>query len=426
MNEVIRIFTEIQNTTGLNDKKNIVKQHSDNELFKKCLIFLLDTNIVTGIAEKKLTKPATKNVVPTKQLTTFTDVMDYLKTHNTGSDVDVANVKQFLNQYKGDTKTYNFYVEMITKKFRLGCNKKLVNSVIPNLIQTFDVMLGTPIEKCNLKGNEWISISKKLNGCRCAFIGNKCMTRQGKEYTGVDHIIKDLQRLGYGNMFVDGELLYKNKEGLSDSDAFQKGTGIAMSNDKEKPQLKLVVFDAFPLDEFWTGKSKLSYLDRNNLYLMNLKIVCKDTENIEVVPMVYEGFDHGNIAKFLEYAEQHDWEGIMINLDTPYECKRTKNLIKVKQFKEVDLRCINYEEGTGKNKDTLGAIICDYKGTKLNVGSGFTDSERNHFWDHPEDIVGKIVTVKYKEETKNKNGTLSLQFPIYQCMRFDKNEPSYN
>ena len=63
MNEVIRIFTEIQNTAGLNDKKNIIRQHSNNELFKECLIFLLDTNIVTGIAEKKLTKPETKNVV---------------------------------------------------------------------------------------------------------------------------------------------------------------------------------------------------------------------------------------------------------------------------------------------------------------------------------------------------------------------------
>ena len=63
-------------------------------------------------------------------------------------------------------------------------------------------------------------------------------------------------------MFVDGELLYKNKEGLSDSEAFQKGTGIAMSKDLDKSNLKLVVFDMFPLDEFWTGKSKLSYLDR--------------------------------------------------------------------------------------------------------------------------------------------------------------------
>ncbi len=83
-----------------------------------------------------------------------------------------------------------FYVQMITKKYRLGADAKLVNKCIPGLIPTFDVMLGTPIDKVKLKGNEWISISRKLNGCRAAFIGDRIMTRQGKEYKGLEHIIK--------------------------------------------------------------------------------------------------------------------------------------------------------------------------------------------------------------------------------------------
>ena len=56
-----------------------------------------------------------------------------------------------------------------------------------------------------------------------------------------------------------------------------------MSKDLDKSNLKLVVFDMFPLDEFWTGKSKLSYLDRNNKYLMPFKALCKNSENLEVV-----------------------------------------------------------------------------------------------------------------------------------------------
>ena len=53
MLEVIRLFKEIQNTSSLNDKKAIITANKDNELFKKCLVFLLDGNITTGIAEKK-------------------------------------------------------------------------------------------------------------------------------------------------------------------------------------------------------------------------------------------------------------------------------------------------------------------------------------------------------------------------------------
>lgn len=231
---------------------------------------------------------------------------------------------------------------MITKTLRLGADAKLVNKCISGLIPTFDVMLGTPIDKVKLKSNEWISISRKLNGTRCSFIGDKCMTRQGKEYKGLDHIVIDLQKLLGKDMFVDGELIYKNKEGLSDSEAFQKGTGIAMSKDVDKMELKFVVFDLFPIEQFWLGKSDFSYKLRKDLYLEDLRreILRLSIKNIEIVPMCYEGTDHTKILEWLDYAEENDWEGIIINLDAPYECKRTKSLIKVKRFKEIDLRCI--------------------------------------------------------------------------------------
>ena len=50
--EVIRLFKLIQNTSSLNDKKAIITANKENELFKKCLVFLLDSH-PTGIAEKK-------------------------------------------------------------------------------------------------------------------------------------------------------------------------------------------------------------------------------------------------------------------------------------------------------------------------------------------------------------------------------------
>ena len=56
MNKVIEIFKEIQSTSGLNDKKKIITDNKDNELFKKCLKFLLDGNVVTGISDKKLSE----------------------------------------------------------------------------------------------------------------------------------------------------------------------------------------------------------------------------------------------------------------------------------------------------------------------------------------------------------------------------------
>lgn len=429
MVEVIKLFKQIQETSSLNDKKAIITANKDNDLFKTCLKFLLDGNIVTGISTKKIRK----KVAPSSELapyylcahSTFGDVIEYLRKNNTGKDEDIYEVQSFLS---GHEEGREFYEQMITKSFRLGADAKLVNKCIPGLIPTFDVMLGTPIDKVKLKGNEQIFISRKLNGTRCAFVGDKCMTRQGKEYKGLNHIIKDLHRLGLKNYFVDGELLYKNEEGMSDSEAFQKGTGIAMSKNIDKSDLKLVIFDLFPIKEFWSGISKEPYHERKQMLLKikeNIELF-DEVKNLEVVQMCYEGTDHSQIWKWLNHAEENDWEGIIINLDTQYECKRTKNLIKVKKFFNCDIKCIEIEEGSGRNKGTLGALVCDYKGNKVKVGSGFSDEDRKHIWRHPEDIINKIISVKYKEETKNKDGGISIQFPIFETIRFDKSEPSYN
>ena len=426
MKEVIRLFKQISETSSLNDKKTIISANKDNELFRRCLKFLLDTNIITGIADSKLKKIDTDILKQkaTVNLKTFPDVMDYLETNNTGRDEDIANVKKFIYDHCMDSDDeIMFYVQMVTKKYRLGADKKLVNQCIPGLISIFNVQLGTPIDKVKLKGDELIFISQKLNGTRAAFVGDKIMTRQGKEYNGLDHIIKDLQNLGLSKYFVDGELVYKNKEGLSDSEAFQKGTGIAMSKNDDKSELKLVIFDVFPLEEFWTGKSKECYYERKQ-FLLEIKEdidMSNEIENIEVVPMCYEGNDHSEIWKWLDCAEENDWEGIMINLDTPYECKRTKNLIKVKKFKEIDLRCTNINIATsGKYKGLLGSITCKYGDSSVDVGSGFDDEKRKYYTDNPSDILNHIISIKYKEETMNKNGSKSLQFPIFIDCRFDK------
>lgn len=428
MKEVIKIFKQIQATSSLNEKKSIINENKNNKLFKKCLKFLLDPNVVTGISERKIRKC----VEPETELSPlylgasseFTDVISYLQKNNTGKDSDIYEIQSFLRGHEVDRE---FYEQMITKKFRLGCDAKVVNSMVPGLITTFDVMLGTPIDKVKLKGDEKIFLSRKLNGTRAAFIGDRLMTRQGKEYIGLDHIINDIKAMGLSDMFIDGELLYKNEEGLSDSEAFQKGTGIAMSKDNDKSQLKLVVFDIFPLEEFWTGKSKDTYEKRSKgLNLLSLYIDDRGIQNVEIVPRIYSGTDHSQIWKWLDRAEEEDWEGIMINLDTLYECKRTKSLIKVKKFKSADLRCVGVEEGSGRNRGTLGALVCKYKGYSVNVGSGFTDEQRKCYWENPEDVVNHIVSIKYKEETRNKDGGISVQFPVFETIRYDKDESSYN
>ena len=119
----------------------------------------------------------------------------------------------------------------------------------------------------------------------------------------------------------------------------------------------------------------------------------------------------------------------MINIaSAPYECKRTANLLKVKEMYTMDLKIIGFDEGLvgSKFEGTLGAIVVDYKGHEVKVGSGYTDDERKFFWENKDDLIDRVIEVQYFEETEDTDGNLSLRFPVYVQLREVGKEVSYD
>lgn len=430
MEEVIKIFKQIQNTSSTNEKKAIIAANKDNELFKICLVFLLDSDVITGISDKKWNKINNISLRGLYLPSEFEDLLKYIVINNSGRDEDVIICKAWCLSKELSDEDTNFVKQMITKKFRLGCDKKVVNSVISGLISTWDVQQAYPIsEKNEPKDGEWFALSQKLNGNNCAYYRGRLISRQGKPFTGLDHIIKDIERLPrHENYMFNGELIRKNYDNLSDNDNFQIGTGIINSDDSDKSCIKFVIYECIPNEEFKNGESKLKYKTRREQVLNPLTTAISrlQTDNLEVVPIIYEGTDKSVIQPLLDKADKDGWEGLMLNKDTKWKNKRNNGILKIKSFKHADIRCTDIVEGDGKYKSTLGLIKCDYKGYELGVGSGFTDEQRNYYWNNPDEIIGKIVQIKFKGETKNKNGGISVQFPIFEIVRDDKFEPSYN
>jgi DNA ligase-1 len=133
-------------------------------------------------------------------------------------------------------------------------------------------------------------------------------------------------------------------------------------------------------------------------------------------------------TKLHEYATEMvtaGFEGIMIkDMEAPYECKRNTFWMKWKPTITVDLPVIELEEGTGRNKGRLGALVCrgvDHgKEISVNVGSGFSDTERDLFWKQQESIVGRTAEILCDVITQNQDGTYSLRFPRFVRWRDDK------
>jgi DNA ligase-1 len=105
----------------------------------------------------------------------------------------------------------------------------------------------------------------------------------------------------------------------------------------------------------------------------------------------------------------------------PYECKRTTNWLKIKPFIEVTLEVMDIEEGTGRNLGRLGALICegddDGKLIRVNVGSGFSDSDRDNIFASKANVVGHKVEVRADAVTQNQDGSYSLRFPRFKSFR---------
>jgi DNA ligase-1 len=95
-------------------------------------------------------------------------------------------------------------------------------------------------------------------------------------------------------------------------------------------------------------------------------------------------------------------------------------------MQSCDCKIIGFEEGTGRLQGTLGAILIDYKGNEVKVGSGYSDQDRKYIWDNKDSLLGRVIEVQYFEETQNqKDDGLSLRFPVFLRIRTKDKEVSY-
>ena len=230
-----------------------------------------------------------------------------------------------------------------------------------------------------------------------------------------------------GNWVLDGELTRINTDGLSDNENFRIGAGILSQDDSDKRSMQLIVFDALPKSEFMTGESALKYKDRlDTLNSLREKAAEAGLMHPSVVDVLYTGCDAAMIDLYLDKMVSEDKEGLMLNKDSKYYRKRHNGILKVKRFYTVDLKVLETEEGSGRLTGRLGAFVVDYKGNRLNVGSGMTDEQRVEFWRIREKLPGRVIEVKYKEESSDKKtGLFSLQFPIFVSLREEGKEESY-
>lgn len=394
--EVKNFFDLLASTSSIKAKKQLLAERRDDGNVKKYLDYLLNPFFVTGISEKKIRKVV--SVERPIQFHSFDELMAYVRKNHTGSDDILASVQAYLDSVNPELRT--FYIGIITKTIRVGCDAKTVNDALGyEFIPQWEVQQAYQIGKLKMNENEWFSLSQKLNGVRGTYFEGKLISRQGKEFIGLEHILEDIRQLipNSDEWVIDGELIRKNAEHVSDNENFRLTTGILSQEDGDKRQIQLVIFDILPKAEFLRGESQLRYRDRlEQLKDLEQRIQRRNLSNLRIVDVLYTGNDMSMISKCLDRMVAEGKEGLMLNRNCKYFTRRHNGILKVKQFYTVDLEIVDLEEGTGRLSGTLGAFVVRYKNNYLRVGSGMTDDQRKKFWNDGLNLIGRVIEVKYR------------------------------
>jgi DNA ligase-1 len=431
MTEIIKILNQIKETSGRNDKEQILNDNKDNKLLKDVLKFVYNPFIVTGISTKKLNKKV-MYTDRNREIYDIYDLMNYLQTNNSGRDSDIEQIQVYIDHIKYDEK--EFIKELVTKSLKIGLTSNTLNKVFgKGFIPSFEVMLAQKYSEHEHKVTGDFIITTKLDGIRNVLIkqdGKITMfSRQGQPHLGFTEIYNEAMNLP-DNIVLDGEFILNNDKGLNSADLYRETVKVARK-DGEKKDVIFHVFDYMSFDEFTEGVSIDDCLKRKNK-LSDLLNKHKFEFIKEVIPL-YIGSDKDKVGEYLNKAIEEGHEGVMVNIaNATYKCKRCSDILKVKKFNDADVRVIDVLEGSGKNLGKLGAITIEFlhEGNiySCNCGSGFSDEERVEYFNNPELILGKIVTIGYFEISRNSSDELySFRFPTWKgIIRDDKTEISMN
>lgn len=433
MIKVAEVVDLIGRTSSSNDKLYLLKKNENLPGLKEILKFIYNPYCKTGISDKKIAKA--HKFMPVAGDVTWKEAIEYFSKNQTGSDSDLAFAMTFIANTPVEAKWLARAI--VTQDLKIGVTATSLNKVYgADFIPKIGCMLGTLYGDVGPHKTKWPCIvTEKLDGIRRILVkenGNvRCYSRSGHEDNGLVDIIKEAAYLP-DNTVYDGELLAEGD--FKDCIAQRQATNSIANSKGDKTGLTFNVFDMVPIDEFYAGVSKNSALVRKislGAMLMDESIqhleperwpvliqafgIHRTLEHIKPVPILGFIKHFSDVEPIVASIWARGGEGVMLNTATgKYEIKRSKELLKVKHTEEHVLKVVDMIEGTGKFEDMLGALIVEYKGNKLGVGSGFTDSQRQDIWDNYNGYVGRMIEIETFGESKNALGEVSLNCPIFK------------
>ena len=461
MNKAWDLILELESDNGKLFKQNLIEREAlaKNTEFFEGLRYCLHPLTTFGV---KQIPESTVASIDAQLLshTEFVDLCEELSDRNLTGHAARDAIHDIMLKC-GQSQWDNWFRRILMQDIKAGFSESTVNKAVAKAktpqynIPVFECQLAVDSEKRpnDMNGKKQVDI--KLDGVRvlsiCPASANKEVkqtSRNGREMNNFPTIREQLE--GFKEFFTEDMVIDAEVMSGSFQDLMKQ---VQRQSNVETDDAVLHIFDILPLSEFLAGGSKLTQTERNtflndyveenfsdffHLKFPNLSIVSSEIVDLDTA----EG--HARLMEINALALDGGYEGIMLkDVDSKYQCKRTPDWLKLKPFIEVDLEIVSLYPGKPetKNEHRLGGFnmkgtfalpkrIAEEHGMKegdivtveVACGGGFSDKQRDEFWDEVvgggTKLHGHIGEVRGDCVTKSDNkDTWSIRFPRFRRFR---------
>jgi DNA ligase 1 len=277
-------------------------------------------------------------------------------------------------------------------------------------------MLAYPVSAKPIDYSKPTFIQPKLDGVRCIIQYERrtqpredvvvAYSRTGKEWKNIQHILEQLKPFfqRFPNIILDGELYNHDLR-----DNFEKIISLVRKTkptDEDRSEAsRLTQFHCYDIID-----EELPFDQRCEFVSQSLMLIGSSIHTLDTIMV----FDEDEAQSIHRSNLKKGYEGSIVRTNDTYQCKRSHNLRKFKDFHDSEATLLAWVEGKGKRKGTVGKFIAvDDDGNEFGmpVMDNFKYLQDN--FKLMQGYVGKTATFTYFERTKAN----SYRHPLFKCIR---------
>ena len=237
-------------------------------------------------------------------------------------------------------------------------------------------------------------VQPKLDGIRCVATADGLYSRTGKEIIAAPHIARQLETVfaQYPDLVLDGELYNHDlKEDFNKIISLVRKTKPTDADLAECEQsIQYHIYDCI-----LTDNPEAPFLDRYSF--LNTSIQFADA--LQLVPTEH-CFTESEVDEAYGEHMAQGYEGGIVRTNNQYENKRSKHLLKRKDFEDEEFEIIRIEEGQGNWSGYAKRVIFrNDNGVEVGAGLKGNQAYAKQVLAEADEYIGKQVTIQFFTRT---------------------------